>query len=148
LGLVKDQRGVRGGYAVDAGRNAASVHNDIETEIVAAAMTIHSELGPGLLERIYEFCLAHELSKRGLEVRRQVAVPLRYDCLAFEEGYRIDLLVKELVVIEINALESILPDHRGQLLSYLRLGNYKLGYLLNFNVVHMRDGIKRLVNGL
>jgi GxxExxY protein len=88
------------------------------------------------------------LEKRGLPVCRQAAIPLRYEDLIIDNGYRIDLLVGERVVVELKALEMILPVHRAQLLSYLRLGRFKLGYLLNFNVAHMRDGIVRLVNGL
>jgi GxxExxY protein len=81
-------------------------------------------------------------------VRNQLTIPLHYDTLSIDNGYRIDLLVNDLVVVELKAIESVLPVHRGQLLSYLRLGGFKLGYLLNFNVAHMRDGIVRMVNGL
>ena len=122
--------------------------NSIGTAIVASAMTVHSALGPGLLESAYEFCLAHELSKRGLDVRKQVSIPIVYDELTIENGYRIDLLANDLVVVELKAIEAVTPVHRAQLLSYLRLGGFKLGYLLNFNVAHMRDGIMRLVNAL
>jgi GxxExxY protein len=124
------------------------VLNTIGSEIVGSAMTIHSALGPGLLESAYELCLSHELVKRGLRVRNQLTIPLHYDTLSIDNGYRIDLLVNDLVVVELKAIESVLPVHRGQLLSYLRLGGFKLGYLLNFNVAHMRDGIVRMVNGL
>ncbi len=109
-------------------------------------MAVHSVLGPGLLENTYELCLAHELSKCGLQIRQQVLIPLRY--LTIENAYRIDLLINDLVMVEVKAIETIHPVHRGQLLSYLRLGRFKLGYLLNFNVAHMRDGITRLANGL
>ena len=122
--------------------------NGIGTEIVGGAMTVHSALGPGLLESAYEFCLAHELAKRGLAIRKQVSIPIIYDGLAVEHGYRIDLLANGLVIVELKAIESVTLVHRAQLLSYLRLGRFKLGYLLNFNVAHMRDGITRLVNGL
>ena len=122
--------------------------NEIGHAIIAAAMKVHSALGPGLLEGAYELSLAHELTKQGLETRSQVLISIRYDDLIIENGYRIDLLVSDLVVVELKALEAILPVHRAQLLSYLRLGGYKLGYLLNFNVAHMRDGIMRIVNGL
>jgi GxxExxY protein len=122
--------------------------NEIGDGVIAAAMKVHSAVGPGLLESAYELCLAHELTKRGLTIRKQVSVPIRYEELAIENGYRIDLLVDERVVVELKALERIMPVHRGQLLSYLRLGGFKLGYLLNFNVAHMRDGITRMVNGL
>jgi GxxExxY protein len=111
-------------------------------------MKVHSSVGPGLLESAYELCLAHELTKQGLAIRKQVSIPIRYEELVIENGYRIDLLVNDRVVIELKALETILPVHRAQLLSYLRLGGFKLGYLLNFNVAHMRDGVARIVNGL
>jgi GxxExxY protein len=122
--------------------------NDIGGAIIAAAMRVHSVLGPGLLENAYETCLVYELEKSGVRARSQVLVPIRYEALSIENGYRLDLLVEDLVVVELKALEAVLPVHRAQLLSYLRLGGFKLGYLLNFNVAHMRDGITRLVNGL
>ena len=111
-------------------------------------MKVHSAVGPGLLESAYELCLAHELTNQGLKVRNQVPVPIRYEDLTIENGYRVDLLVNDRVVVELKAIETILPVHRGQFLSYLRLGGFKLGYLLNFNVAHMRDGITRMANGL
>jgi GxxExxY protein len=111
-------------------------------------MAVHSALGPGLLESAYELCLTHELSKHGLSVRKQVSIPIRYNELVVENGYRIDVLVSGLVVVELKSIETVMPVHRGQVLSYLRLGGFRLGYLLNFNVAHMRDGITRLVNGL
>jgi GxxExxY protein len=122
--------------------------NEIGTAIISAAMKVHSAVGPGLLESAYETCLLYELEKQGLPVCRQVSIPIRYDDLTIDNGYRIDLLVGDRVVVELKALEMILPVHRAQLLSYLRLGPFKLGYLLNFNVARMRDGIVRLVNGL
>ena len=122
--------------------------NEIGHAVIAAAMKVHSALGPGLLESTYELCMAHELTRQGPAVGKQVPVAIRYEDLIVENGYRIDLLVNQLVVVELKALEVILPVHRGQLLSYLRLGGFELGYLLNFNVAHMRDGITRSVNGL
>jgi GxxExxY protein len=122
--------------------------NEIGTAIIASAMKVHGAVGPGLLESAYETCLLYELEKLGLPVRRQVMIPLRYENLTIDNGYRVDLLVGERVVVELKALEAILFVHRAQLLSYLRLGGFKLGYLLNFNVARMRDGIVRLVNGL
>jgi GxxExxY protein len=116
--------------------------------IIGAAMKIHSAVGPGLLESAYETCLIYELEKCRIGVRSQVSIPIRYEELTIENGYRLDLLVGGLVVVELKAIPTILPVHRGQLLSYLKLGGFKLGYLLNFNVAHMRDGIVRLVNGL
>ena len=122
--------------------------NEIGTAIIASAMKVHSAVGAGLLESAYETCLLYELEKQGLAVQRQVLIPLRYEDLRIDNGYRVDLLVENRVVVELKALETILPVHRAQLLSYLRLGGFKLGYLLNFNVARMRDGIVRLVNGL
>ena len=121
---------------------------DIGHAIIGAAMKVHSAVGPGLLEGAYETCLMYELEKRRIGVRSQVSVPIRYEDLTIENGYRLDLLVGGLVVVELKAVPAILPVHRGQLLSYLKLGGFKLGYLLNFNVAHMRDGIVRLVNGV
>ena len=122
--------------------------NEIGTVIIASAIKVHSAVGAGLLESAYETCLLYELEKQGLAVQRQVLIPLRYEDLTIDNGYRVDLLVENRVVVELKALETILPVHRAQLLSYLRLGGFKLGYLLNFNVARMRDGIVRLVNGL
>ena len=121
---------------------------EIGHSIIGAALKVHSAVGPGLLESAYETCLVYELEKRNLPVRRQAVIQFRYEALTIDNGYRIDLLVAGLVVVELQALETILPVHRAQLLSYLRLGGFKLGYLLNFNVAHMRDGIIRIVNGL
>jgi GxxExxY protein len=121
--------------------------NEIGDGVISAAMRVHSVMGPGLLESAYEACLRYELEKRELRVRTQVLLPVRYDDLVLDAGYRIDLLVEELVVVELKAVQGILPVHKGQLLSYLRLGRFKLGYLLNFHVARMRDGIVRMVNG-
>jgi GxxExxY protein len=122
--------------------------NDLGTAIIASAMKVHSAVGPGLLESAYETCLIYELEKQRLPVNRQVMIPIRYVDLTIDNGYRIDLLVGNPVVVELKAVEGILPVHRGQLLSYLKLGGFKLGYLLNFNVAHMRDGIVRMVNNI
>ena len=121
---------------------------EIGHAIIGAAIKVHSALGPGLLESAYELCLVYELEKLCLPVVRQVSIPIRYEELSIDNGYRIDLLVGQRVVVELKSIEQVLPVHRGQLLSYLRLGGFKLGYLLNFNVPLMRDGITRLVNGL
>jgi GxxExxY protein len=104
-------------------------------------------VGPGLLESAYETCMAYELEKRGIGTRKQVPVPIRYDDLVIDNAYRIDLLAGERVVVELKAVQAILPVHRGQLLSYLRLGGFHLGFILNFHVAHMRDGIVRMLNG-
>jgi GxxExxY protein len=122
--------------------------NEIGDSVIAAAMRVHSIVGPGLLESAYEACLRYELERRELRVRAQVMLPVRYDDLVLDAGYRIDMLVEDLVVIELKAVHAILPVHKGQLLSYLKLGGFKLGYLLNFHVAQMRDGITRMVNRL
>lgn len=122
--------------------------NEIGTALIGAAIKVHSVVGPGLLESAYEACLVYELEKLCLRTRKQVVIPIRYEDLSIDNGYRIDLLVEDRVVVELKAVEAILPVHRAQLLSYIRLGGFRLGYLLNFNVAHMRDGIVRLVNGL
>ena len=122
--------------------------NEIGTAIIASAMKVYSAVGPGLLESAHEACLLYELERQGVPVHRQVLIPIQYENLKIDNGYRIDLLVGDCVVVELKAVEGILPVHRGQLLSYLRLGLFKLGYLLNFNVAHMREGIVRMVNGL
>ncbi len=124
------------------------IEEDIGHAVIGAAMRVHSAVGPGLLESAYETCLVYELEKDRIGVRSQVSVPIRYEELTIENGYRIDLLVGGLVVVELKAVPAILPVHRGQLLSYLKLGGFRLGLLLNFDVAHMRDGIVRLVNGL
>jgi GxxExxY protein len=116
--------------------------------IIGAALRVHSAVGPGLLENAYELCLTYELEKQRLAVQRQALVPIRYEDLQIDNGYRIDLLGRGSVVVELKAVEAILPVHRGQLLSYLKLGGFKLGYLLNFHVAHLRDGIVRMVNGI
>jgi GxxExxY protein len=122
--------------------------NEIGTAIIGAAIKVHSAVGPGLLESAYEPCLVYELQKLGLSVKQQVTVPLRYESLIIEAAYRADLIVEDLVVTELKAVEAILPVHRSQLLSYLRFGGFKLGYRLNFNVTQMRDGIVRMVHRL
>ena len=121
---------------------------EIGHSIIGAAIKVHSAVGPGLLESAYETCLLYELEKQNLPVKRQVLIPIRYEDLTIDNGYRIDLLVGERVVVELKAVETVLPVHRAQLLSYLRLGGFKLGYLLNFHVAHMRDGVVRIVNRL
>lgn len=121
--------------------------NVIASEIVDAAMKVHTKLGAGLLEGAYQACLAYELGKRGLSVKLEVPMPICYDDIRLDVGYRIDLVVNDTIVLELKSVERLLPLHTAQLLSYLRLGHYHLGLLLNFNAVHMRDGIKRVING-
>jgi GxxExxY protein len=122
--------------------------NEIGEIVIGAAIKVHSVVGPGLLESTYETCLAYEMEKRDVQIRKQVLLPVQYEELTVDDGYRIDILVEDKVVVELKAVTAILPVHRGQLLTYLRLGGFKLGYLLNFHVPHMRDGIVRMVNGL
>jgi GxxExxY protein len=122
--------------------------NEVSGIVIDAAMKVHTALGPGLLESAYEACLLHELSKRGLKGLSQAVLPVVYDGVKIDVGYRIDLLVENAVVVELKAVEKLMPVHDAQLLSYLRLGGYKLGLLINFNVLHLKDGIKRMVNKL
>ena len=122
--------------------------NPISKEIVDAAFKIHTKLGPGLLESVYEAILAHELRKRGLRVQRQLPVPIIWEDVQFEEGYRLDLMVEDKVLIEIKSVEAVAPVHKKQLLTYLRLMDKRLGILINFNEELIRDGISRVVNGL
>lgn len=111
--------------------------------VVDSAFRVHRELGPGLLESVYEACLAHELQKRALSVRRQVAVPVVYDEIRFDTGFRLDLLVEDAVIVEAKAIDRLLPVFEAQILSYLRFTGHRLGYLINFHVPMIRDGIKR-----
>jgi len=122
--------------------------NAIGEKIIGAAIKVHSALGPGLLESAYEACLSHELEASGLSARRQIALPIVYGNLRLDAGYRLDLLVNDLVVVELKSVETVSDVHRAQLLSYLKLGSFRLGYIMNFNVVRMRDGFVRMVNGL
>ena len=122
--------------------------NEIAKIIVDAAYQIHVRLGPGLLESVYETVLAYELKKRGLNVVRQVPVPVIYDDLEFEEGFRADLIVEDRVIIELKSVESIQPVHKKQLLTYLRLTDRRLGLLINFGEALIKDGISRIANGL
>jgi len=118
---------------------------EVGRQVLAAAMRVHSALGPGLLEGAYETCLGVDLARKGLRVERQMTLPLEYEGQRIEAGYRLDLLVEGLVVVEVKAVERLMPIHLAQVVTYLRLGKYALGYLLNFNVLHMRQGIKRIV---
>ena len=121
---------------------------DIGREIVDSAIKVHRALGPGLLESAYQQCLAHELRKRGLQIDCEVTLPITYDGIRIDAGYRIDMIVEGLVVIENKSVDEIAPVHGVQLLTYLRLGDFHLGYLLNWKATLMKDGIKRLVHNL
>jgi GxxExxY protein len=119
--------------------------NEIARAVVDSAIKVHSALGPGLLEKTYCACLAHELTLRGYAARVQVPVPVVYEGLKLKLGYRIDILVEECVVIELKSVEALHPIHQAQTLTYLQLSGHRLGLLMNFNVVLMKNGIKRLV---
>ena len=117
--------------------------DEIGKEIVDAAFKVHKELGPGLLERVYEVCLAYELESRGLKVERQTPVPITYGKISFDEGFRLDLLIENSVIIELKATEKTNPLWQAQILSYLRLSNNRLGFLINFNTPLFKQGIQR-----
>jgi len=121
--------------------------NEIGKIIVDAAVAVHMELGPGLLESVYEVILAYELKERGLSVDRQVSIPIEYHGIKFDEGFRVDILVENKVIIELKSVESVNKAHKKQVLTYLRLTGHKLGYLLNFGEAFMKDGISRIING-
>jgi GxxExxY protein len=121
--------------------------NQISGAIVDSAMKVHSALGPGLLESVYLACLVHELHQRGFGTAVQVPLPVIYDGIRLDLGFRLDILVDGCVVVEIKAVDAISPVHQAQLLTYLKLSHNHLGLLINFNVVHLRDGIRRMVSG-
>jgi len=122
--------------------------NDIAKQIVDAAFKIHTTLGPGLLESVYETVLAYELVNRGLDVVRRAAIPVAYEEIIFDEGFRADLVVEGKVIVELKSVEKVAPVHKKQLLTYLRLANKRLGLLINFGEGLIRDGITRIVNRL
>ena len=122
--------------------------NDITQEVIGAAIAVHRALGPGLLESAYQECLCQELGLRKIPFEREVPLPLDYKGIRCECGYRLDVLVAGAVVVEVKAIEAIAPIHEAQLLTYLRLGGWKVGLLMNFNVVVLKDGIRRKVLGL
>ena len=117
----------------------------IAEKIVDAAFTVHKKLGPGLLERVYEVCFCHELSKRGLKCQRQVDLPIKYDGMIFDEGLRLDVLVEELIICELKAVDEMNPVWKAQILSHLRLTGKRLGFLINFNVPLIKNGINRII---
>jgi GxxExxY protein len=122
--------------------------NEIAKIIVDAAFKVHTTLGPGLLESVYEGALVHELEKRGMQVVRQQAIPVIYDTICFEEGFRADVVVEDKVIVEIKSVEKLHPVHHKQVQTYLRLADKRLGLLLNFGEALIKNGIKRVVNGL
>ena len=124
------------------------IENEISNIIIGSSIEVHKQLGPGLLESAYQTCLSYELNSRSLQTIRELPMPVEYKEVKLDHGYRIDILVENKVVIEVKAVEAITPVHEAQLLTYLKLGNYKLGLILNFHVSMMKNGIKRMVNNL
>ena len=123
-------------------------HNEITGVIIDTAIEVHRRLGPGLLESVYRVVLAHELTKRGLHVEKEVPIPVVWDNLQFEVGFRADLIVEGMVIVELKSIEALAPVHKKQLLTYLRLADKRLGLLLNFGEEVLKDGLHRVVNGL
>jgi GxxExxY protein len=121
--------------------------NELTEQIIGAAIEVHRHLGPGLLESAYQRCLARELTLRGIPFQPERQLPVEYKGVLLDCGYRLDLLVADLVVVEAKSVEKLDKIHEAQLLTYLRLGGWKVGLLINFNVVHLRDGIQRVANG-
>ncbi|MCX7854530.1 MAG: GxxExxY protein [Anaerolineae bacterium] len=121
--------------------------NEIGRIVVDTAVQLHRELGPGLLESVYEVLMAHRLQQAGLRVARQVPIPVEFDGIRFDEGFRADIIVENKVILELKSVESVNPAHKKQVLTYLRLTGLKLGYLLNFGAAVMKDGIYRIING-
>jgi len=121
--------------------------NEVSHAVITAAMRVHTELGPGLLESTYTACLQYELSQIGVRSASQVGLPVVYREVKLELGYRMDLVVEGLVIAEIKSVDAVSPVHQAQLLSYLKLSGKSIGLLINFNVVHLKDGIRRFVNG-
>ena len=122
--------------------------NEISSKIIGAAIEVHKQLGPGLLESTYETCLAYELKQMGLDVKQQQALPVVYKEVKLDAGYRIDLLIENKVIVEIKSVDALADIHTAQLLTYLKLKDLKLGLLINFNSVRVVDGLKRIVNNL
>lgn len=123
----------------------SSREEELATIIVDCAFKVHQGLGPGLLENIYELCFCHELTKQGLEFKRQVSVPIVYDGITFTDGLRLDVLVEGLIICELKAIETVAPVHRAQLISQLKLTGKRLGFLVNFNVSAIKSGITRVI---
>lgn len=124
-----------------------SYENELATQIIGCAMIVHRHFGPGLIESIYETCFCHELAKAGLQVVRQKRQPIIYDGITFDDPFKMDIMVKDIIIIENKVVEVVLPLHKAQLRSYLKLANRRLGLLINFNVERLKDGIHRVVNG-
>tara|TARA_R110000737_G_scaffold93859_4_gene127315 strand:+ start:3382 stop:3759 length:378 start_codon:yes stop_codon:yes gene_type:complete len=122
--------------------------NDISSLIIGAAIEVHTELGPGLLESVYETCLVYELKELGLKVNHQKELPVNYKGIMMDVGFRLDILVENKVIIELKSVSALLPIHSAQLMTYLKLTNLKLGLLINFNETRVKNGIKRIANNL
>lgn len=137
-----------GGFARDSFFEADVTENEVAKQIVDAAFRVHTTLGPGLLESVYEGVLAYELEQRGLRTVRQQPVPVVYHGTRIEMGFRADLIVEDLVIVEIKSVEVVAPVHKKQLLTHLRLADKRLGLLINFNVALIKDGITRIANGM
>jgi GxxExxY protein len=146
--LFSYSTGIGGKQRVSFGAKFAKDENELGKIILDAAFRVHTAIGPGLLESAYEACLAFELRNEGLNVLTQVPLPLVYRNVKLDVGYRLDLLVEDLVVVEIKSVDSLIAIHQAQVISYLKLSGKKLGILINFNTLHLRDGIKRVVHGL
>ncbi len=123
-------------------------HNILAKKIIDSAFQVHKCLGPGLLETVYEIALTHEIEKRGLKVDRQKLIPITYDEIQIDQGFRADIIVDEKVIVELKSIEKVAPVHKKQLLTYLRLANMRLGLLINFGENLLKTGISRVVNGL
>ena len=121
--------------------------DELSRIVIGAAMRVHSKLGPGLLESAYEICLCHELARQGISFKRQLELPIEYDGVKLDCGYRIDLLIDESLLLELKAVEALERIHTAQVLTYLKLAGISFGLIINFNTVHLREGIKRVVNG-
>lgn len=127
--------------------SVSTVENgDVTGRVISAALKVHTKLGPGLLESAYRACLAHELRRRGVQVRSEVELPVYFEGIRVDLAYRIDLLVEEAVIVEVKTVAKVLPVHAAQLLSYLRLSDHRVGLLINFHEKMLRDGIRRMVN--
>jgi GxxExxY protein len=130
------------------GAKSAREINALSRSLLDCAFRVHTALGPGLLESAYQGCLLYELRQNKIEVAAEVVLPVRYNGVQIDLGYRIDLLVEDAIILELKSIERLAPIHQAQLLSYLKLSGKQLGFLMNFNVLHFKDGIKRVVNGL
>src|SRR5690348_3759850 len=123
-------------------------YTQLTEQIIGAAMRVHTQIGPGLLESAYEACLAFELTSSGLAVERQKPLPVVYRDVQLDCGYRLDLVIQDAIVVEIKSVDALIPIHTAQILSYLKLSGYHVGLLINFNVLHLRSGIKRILHDI